>query len=536
MSAVNTYRSAVEEKAQEDRGLVTTNQGGKAYELDLLGRVRRFLILGTEGNTLYASEQKRTKENMKWISEAFDKYGEKVVDLIVEVSDQGLAPKNDPALVALAMALSYKNENDPKKQEAVRQAAYFAIPKVARIGTHLFHLVEYVNGMRGWGSGLCNAIASWYETKSPMALANQVTKYQQRDKWSHRDVLRKAHPVAFGVKNDIFKYVVSGTVPEGDHEAIKYLEAVERVKRSTDIGEIVQLIGEYNLPREVLPTQALTNGKVWDALLRGGNGMPIHALLRNLGNLAKYGVIAQNSDGARYVLDRLSDTDALRSARVHPIDALKAKLIYGNGRGMMGDGVWTVNRNITDALEDAFYGTFKFIEPTGKRGVLGLDVSGSMSMGTVGGILGFTPCMASAVMAMVTARVEREYVILGFAGGVTHLDITAKDTLESAMRKALRHNFGGTNHAALFDYAKRQKFPADYFIVYTDNETGYGDTGKAIREYRSASQIHNAKVITVGLVANRFTIADPKDRNMLDVVGFSTDVPSLMSEFIRGNV
>jgi 60 kDa SS-A/Ro ribonucleoprotein len=536
VSAVNTYRNAVEEREAIANGLVRTNQGGKAYELDLLGRVRRFLILGTEGNTLYASEQKRTKENMDWIKDAFDQYGDKVVDLIVDVSDQGLAPKNDPALVALAMALSYKNENDLRRQEEVRQAAYFAIPKVARIGTHLFHLVEYVNGMRGWGSGLRNAVASWYETKSPMALANQVTKYQQRDGWSHRDVLRKAHPRVNGVKNDILRYVVSGTVGEGDHEAIRYLEAVERVKRSDNTAEIVQLIGEYNLPREVLPTQALNDAEVWDALLRSGKGMPIHALLRNLGNLAKHGVLKQNSDGARYVLDRLSDSDALRSARVHPIDALKAKLVYGYGRGMLGDGSWPVNRNITDALEDAFYGTFKFIEPTGKRGVLGLDVSGSMSMGTVGGIIGFTPCMASAAMAMVTARVEREYAILGFADGVTHLDITAKDTLESAMRKALRHNFGGTNHAALFDFAKRQKFPSDYFIVYTDNETGYGDTGKAIREYRRSMQIHDAKVITVGMVANRFTIADPKDRNMLDVVGFSTDVPSLMSEFIRGNI
>lgn len=537
MGSLATYRDAVETKRDLDNGLVKTNQGGMAYQLDELAQVKRFLILGSEGNTLYEDQSKRTLRNVKVVQTALDTFETQVVDLIVEVSDRGLASNNDPALLALAMAASFKSD-DPFKQARVRSAALEALPKVARTGTHLFHFVDFVDSMRGWGSGLRNAVADWYLDKSPMALANQITKYQQRDGWSHRDVLRKAHPNAKGsVKEIILGYAVNGALPNEDtkKESIGYLQAVERVKASQDVDEIVNLIATYDLPREVLPTLALNSPKVWDALLQGGRGMPIHAMMRNLGNLGKHGLLDPMSDGARYVMNRLVTTD-FRTARLHPIDVIKAKLIYGSGSGMRGSGTWSVNRNIVDALEEAFYATFDAIEPTGKRGVLGIDVSGSMASGMVAGVQGFTPCMAASVMAMVTARVEREYVILGFSDGVVDLRINKNDSLETVMRKAYMGNWGGTNHAALFNYAKSKGFPSDYFIVYTDNETGYGDTKKAINQYRASSQIHDAKVITVGMIANQFSIADPSDRNMLDVVGFSTDAPAVMSEFIRGNI
>jgi len=36
------------------------------------------------------------------------------------------------------------------------------------------------------------------------------------------------------------------------------------------------------------------------------------------------------------------------------------------------------------------------------------------------------------------------------------------------------------------------------------------------------------------MIANQFTIADPTDGGMLDVVGFDSAAPELMSEFARG--
>jgi len=40
-----------------------------------------------------------------------------------------------------------------------------------------------------------------------------------------------------------------------------------------------------------------------------------------------------------------------------------------------------------------------------------------------------------------------------------------------------------------------------------------------------------AKLIVVGMVSSGFSIADPDGAGMLDVVGFDTAVPQLMSHF-----
>jgi 60 kDa SS-A/Ro ribonucleoprotein len=40
----------------------------------------------------------------------------------------------------------------------------------------------------------------------------------------------------------------------------------------------------------------------------------------------------------------------------------------------------------------------------------------------------------------------------------------------------------------------------------------------------------------VGMVANEFSIADPEDAGQLDVVGFDTATPQLISEFARGSL
>ena len=53
------------------------------------------------------------------------------------------------------------------------------------------------------------------------------------------------------------------------------------------------------------------------------------------------------------------------------------------------------------------------------------------------------------------------------------------------------------------------------------------------RDYRRASGI-DARLVVVGMVSNGFTIADPNDPGMLDVVGFDTATPQLISDFARG--
>ena len=50
--------------------------------------------------------------------------------------------------------------------------------------------------------------------------------------------------------------------------------------------------------------------------------------------------------------------------------------------------------------------------------------------------------------------------------------------------------------------------------------------------YRSEF-VGDAKAVVVGMTSNGFTLADPNDRGMLDVVGFDTSVPAVIANFVR---
>ena len=75
--------------------------------------------------------------------------------------------------------------------------------------------------------------------------------------------------------------------------------------------------------------------------------------------------------------------------------------------------------------------------------------------------------------------------------------------------------------------------PVDVFVIYTDNETWCGGTHPtvALQNYRNKMGI-DAKMIVVGLTATQFSVADPTDAGMLDVVGFDSAVPQVIAQFI----
>ncbi|HEV3051923.1 MAG TPA: hypothetical protein VGX50_16565, partial [Longimicrobium sp.] len=55
---------------------------------------------------------------------------------------------------------------------------------------------------------------------------------------------------------------------------------------------------------------------------------------------------------------------------------------------------------------------------------------------------------------------------------------------------------------------------------------------QALRKYRERTGIP-AKLVVVGMASNGFTIADPNDAGMLDVVGFDAAAPQLIADFAR---
>lgn len=521
------------QKARGDQ--VKNNAGGFVFALDTWARLDRWLILGCEGGSYYASEQKMTLDNAKTITECLAEDGLRTVKRIAEISEAGRAPKNEPAIFALAIAAG---SEDAK----VRKAALTALPVVCRTGTHLFHFARDVEGFRKWGRGLRTAIGAWYNDKSADKVAYQAVKFQQRDGYSHRDLLRLSHPKAISARhNAVYRWIVGGQgalARESDKGgAVSYgdlpdlIRGFDKARAATDVKELCALIREHKLTHEMVLSEWKNHAEVWDALL---GDMPITAMIRNLAKMTNVGLLSPMSDASRKVVSVLSDEARIRKARVHPIAILSALKVYEQGHGQKGSLTWSPVREIVDALDNAFYAAFKGIEPTGKRHLLALDVSGSMTCGEIAGVPGLTPRVASSAMAMATARAEANYSVVGFTTGLTPIDISARQRLDDVLRKVDNMPFGGTDCSLPMTWALQNKIEVDTFIVYTDSETWAGTIQpfQALREYRQKMG-RAAKLIVVGMTATKFTIADPSDAGMMDVVGFDTAAPQVMADFTR---
>jgi 60 kDa SS-A/Ro ribonucleoprotein len=508
-------------------GQVANSAGGFAWAVDDWARLDRFLVLGAEGGTYYVRERALTIDNARAVERCIHADGPRAVARIVAISDAGRAPKNDPAIFALAMAAKLGDE-------PTRKAAYAALPQVCRTGTHLMHFADYAQRFGGWGRGMRRATAAWFNAKPADALAYQLVKYQARDGWSTRDVLRLAHPRAASPSHDrLFAWVVNGALPAGD-PALALIEAFEAAKRATSADEIVRLVRDARLPREAVPTQWLREAAVWDALLAD---MPLAAMVRNLATMTRVGLVTAGAPATRRIVARLGDADAIARARLHPIAILAALTTYQRGQGARGDASWTPVAAIVDALDGAFYRSFRAIEPSGARTLLALDVSGSMGAGVVAGVPGLTPRVASAAMALVTAATEREHAFVAFEDQLTELDLSPRQRLDDVIRRVSGLPFGRTDCALPMRWAQAARRPIDAFVVYTDSETWAGAVhpSVALQQYRDATGIA-AKLIVVGMTSNGFTIADPDDAGMLDVVGFDTATPAVLADFARAGI
>ncbi len=289
-------------------GQTPNSAGGHSWAVDVWTRLRRFLILGSEGGSYYAGEWALTRENTQAVAEAVREDGRRAVAEILVVSAEGRAPKNDPALYALAVAAGAEDVE-------TRRAALDALPRVARTGTHLFQFVRPCGGLPRLGprTAACGRPLVRRRGRSTRS-RYQAVKYRQRAGVTHRDVLRLAHPArrvgagnpALDVSDEharLFEWIVRGGETDG---LPRVVEGFVRAQEAASAREAAALVREYRLPREALQPEHLTSPEVWEALLED---MPMTALIRNLATMTRVGVLAPGSDGTARAVAQLGDAE-----------------------------------------------------------------------------------------------------------------------------------------------------------------------------------------------------------------------------------
>jgi hypothetical protein len=318
---------------------------------------------------------------------------------------------------------------------------------------------------------------------------------------------------------------------------LKALLELAKTGEKKDAATAIALMEKNKkIQREHLPTELLNTPQIWDALL---SGMGMTALIRNLGKLSQTGVASSRSQD---IIKMLTDPKAVKDSKVHPLQVLVGMKTYSQGKGDLGSMTWTPNSYITTALSTTFRQAFGNITPTGKRFMIGLDVSGSMSMCMCAGAKNITPREGSVAMAMMTLHAEgaQNVHVYGFSSIFYNFNgkIRPEMTIQDAI-KATDVPFGATDCALPMTEALKMYNSSgivfDVFCVYTDNETYAPNMHPqvALEQYRKATGV-DAKLIVVGMTANQLTIADPKDKNTLNLAGFDTSTPELISMFVKG--
>ena len=522
--------------------MVSNNAGGFGFLLDDWERLHRFLVIGSEGGTYYVGAPTLTAENAGCAIRCLKADGVRAIAMAATVNLENRAPKTDQQLFVLALAMQH---GDDATKALVREVA----PKMLRTGTHLLHFVAMLDGLGGWNRSKRRLVAEWFTERGADDLAFQVVKYGSRDGWKQRDVLRVAHPPAPSEGHRAIYDWLCGRENESAPALLRAYAAAHQdglpavQKALTGIGA--------GLPREALPTEALNDPTVWRAMLPA---MPLHALLRNLGNMTANGVLAVGVSELATVHAKLTDPEALRRARVHPFAILLASVVYQTGHGARGGKAWTPVPAVVAALEDAYDLAFATVAPTGKRLLIGIDVSRSMSVSCMG-----TPIpasLAAAAMAITLARLEPNALVVKF-------DTAVRSVLPVTKRTGIGNvgtfEGGGTDLAAPLHWAAGIKAEArasriwgfyhpfadqqnqlppqranyDAVILLTDNETWAGNQhcSQALDYYRRTVN-QKAKLVCCSMAANHANIVDPQDPLSFGCAGLDANLPTLIADFI----
>jgi 60 kDa SS-A/Ro ribonucleoprotein len=520
---------------------VQNNAGGYVYGVDDLTRLNRFLIMGSEGS-YYASARTMTLDNAEVLTRMVDADPLRVVQEIVEISTQGRAAKQDPAIFALAVVAGLANDEG-------KAAAFEALPQVARTASTFFTFSKYLTQFRSWsGRAAKRAGRAWYTERPADRLAYQMLKYRARQGYSQRDMIRILHPVPPTPQHDaLFKWAAKDEVTENLPSQFRaFLDLQAHGEK--DAVAAAQLIREHSLPWEAVPDELMNSVPVWEALLDANIGMT--ALIRHLSRLTNLGMLGKGKDTrVSQVVEQLTDAEAIRRARIHPINVLVALKTYAQGHSVDGKGKWTPERKIIDALDEAFYTSFKTVEPTGKRILLAVDCSSSMGIGIFKSPLNARE--AAAAMVLSIAKVEKDFDVVGFTmsrkrgqswssrldmdtNGLTELDLSPRQRLDDAVRTISREDFGGTDCALPFTWALAKKAYYDTVVILTDNESWAGPVKveQALRDYRA--QINaQARLVAVAFTATEYSVGDPNDALTLNIAGLDSAVPTLVQNFMK---
>jgi 60 kDa SS-A/Ro ribonucleoprotein len=380
---------------QADPRQVKNSAGGFVFTVDEMQRLRRFLVLGTEGGTYYIGERELTKQNASSSS----------TWLHAGAWTSSTRSSRSPTVAVRRKTTRLCSRWRPSRLSVTRRrrtAAYQALTKVARIGTHLFQFLRYVPSSTGWRAGSaarCQRLVPHGRRRSRPPSRSRSTASVRAGRTAmcsaRRTPTQRPEPLA-GARRALRV--------DGRQGGQQRAPAEDRSRRTwrrwpNTPAETAHLVREFGLTWEMLQTEHLNEKVVWEALLESDK-VGITALIRQLPRLTNLGLLDDLHLAEQG--DQPADRHRAAPEGARPPDQPPggAADLRGWSRSERSSHTWTPVSKVVDALDAAFYAAFDAIVPSGTRHLMALDVSGSMGNPVNG--LPLTCREASGAMAMVT--------------------------------------------------------------------------------------------------------------------------------------
>ena len=205
-------------------GQIANNAGGYSFPLPLEQEWMRYLIIGSKSDngSFYQCGGAIATTISRCIMAAVSSPAtcEHLIRDIVDVSVNARAPKQEMTMMSLAAAIVFTADNKCKAQ------ALGAIGQVCRIPTHLFMLVQYIRDLsqdkakpgKGFGKGVRRALTEYYTSRGGPELAVLITKYKNREGWTHEDLISLLHINPADMKDDggrlVLEWIMKKDKPE----------------------------------------------------------------------------------------------------------------------------------------------------------------------------------------------------------------------------------------------------------------------------------------------------------------------------------
>jgi 60 kDa SS-A/Ro ribonucleoprotein len=400
-------------------------------------------------------------------------------------------------------------------------------PRVIDDGRMLRSFVQIVRsgvtGRKSFGSAPKRALRTWFQSRTPDAIFRQSIGQSP----SMSDVIKMVRPPP---RND-----------KGEADAVREALYGYLIGKSVDTTKLPPLAKAFDafkhgagpvpdVPFEMLTALPLTS-EHWTQL---ATKMTITQLRMNLNTLLRHGVLADDAM-VESIAQRLSDANAIKSARVMPYQFLAA------WRAVDPKMPHAIVHALAIGLEHATSN----VPSIEGRVVLCPDVSGSMHSPLTGDRgSATTEVRCVDVAALVTAAILRknpDALVLPFTSEVISLPrpIDANASVAANAELLARLPSGGTACSAPLAWLNAREERADTVVFISDNQS-WADfragRGTAMSEEWQKLRARNplAKLVLIDLQPYDTTQVASGD-DVLNVGGFSDAVFDVLSAFVHGS-